>query len=184
MAYNSEAFSDPSRTSRIDIFAKIVNRFQPIFAKSSILAVNYFRKKLHLRSSTVFWISLYFIFRSVFRISNIYDGALSRQWNLKKISCCILIFQNLYKYQCYFQLKFNWRDLSKNCKFSFCWKFMYGVLNFYTSNWSAIFSRKGYCALLIQHYLVQNWKWKHQNNVWNLLKVNNKDTKRTSMALS
>ena len=32
-----------------------------------------------------------------------------------------------------------------------------------------------------QHLLVPNQQWKHQNNVWNLFKVNNKDTRTTSM---
>ena len=31
------------------------------------------------------------------------------------------------------------------------------------------------------HLLVQSQHWKHQNNVWNLYKVNNKDTRATSM---
>ena len=30
-----------------------------------------------------------------------------------------------------------------------------------------------------QHLLVQSQPWKHKNNVWNLLKVNKKDTKTT-----
>ena len=30
-----------------------------------------------------------------------------------------------------------------------------------------------------QHILVQSQPWKHKNNVWNLLKVNKKDTKTT-----
>ena len=29
-----------------------------------------------------------------------------------------------------------------------------------------------------RHLLVQKQQWKHQNNVWNLFKVNNKDTRR------
>ena len=31
------------------------------------------------------------------------------------------------------------------------------------------------------HLLVQSQQWKHQNNVWNMFKVNNKDTKTTSL---
>ena len=31
-----------------------------------------------------------------------------------------------------------------------------------------------------QHLLVQNQQWKHQKNIWNLFKVNNKDTGTTS----
>ena len=31
------------------------------------------------------------------------------------------------------------------------------------------------------NFLVQSQLWKHQNNVWNLLKVNNKDTRTASM---
>ena len=30
-----------------------------------------------------------------------------------------------------------------------------------------------------QHLLVQSWPWQHQKNVWNLFKVNNKDTRTT-----
>ena len=32
-----------------------------------------------------------------------------------------------------------------------------------------------------QHLFVQSQQWKHQNNVWNLFKVSNKNTRRTSM---
>ena len=32
-----------------------------------------------------------------------------------------------------------------------------------------------------QHWLVQIQQWKHQKNVYNLFKVNNKDTKETSL---
>ena len=35
-----------------------------------------------------------------------------------------------------------------------------------------------------QHLLVKSQQWKHQNNNWNLFKVNNKDTTTTSMASS
>ena len=31
------------------------------------------------------------------------------------------------------------------------------------------------------HLLVQSLQWKHQNNMWNLVKVNNKDSKTTSL---
>ena len=31
------------------------------------------------------------------------------------------------------------------------------------------------------HLLVQNWPWKSHNNMWNLFKVNNRDTKTMSM---
>ena len=31
------------------------------------------------------------------------------------------------------------------------------------------------------HLLVQSQRWEHQENVWNLFKVNNKDTRTTSM---
>ena len=34
------------------------------------------------------------------------------------------------------------------------------------------------------HLLVQSHKWKHQNNVQNLLKLNNKDTRITSITCS
>ena len=34
---------------------------------------------------------------------------------------------------------------------------------------------------LRRHLLVQSQKWKHQNNVWNLLKVSNKTTRMTSL---
>ena len=33
------------------------------------------------------------------------------------------------------------------------------------------------------YLLVQSQQWKHQNNMWNLFKVNNKDTRTTSLTL-
>ena len=32
-----------------------------------------------------------------------------------------------------------------------------------------------------RHLLVQSQQWKHQSNVWNMFKVNNKDTRRSSL---
>ena len=37
-------------------------------------------------------------------------------------------------------------------------------------------------VVLFFHLLVQSQQWKHQKNVWNLFKVNNKDNSMTSMA--
>ena len=34
---------------------------------------------------------------------------------------------------------------------------------------------------ILRHLLVQSQQWKHQNNVWNLFKVNSKDTRTTSL---
>ena len=47
----SEAYSEPSQTTKMELFVKMVKaeRLKP---------VNYFRKKLLLRCSTVFWIHL------------------------------------------------------------------------------------------------------------------------------
>ena len=42
-----------------------------------------------------------------------------------------------------------------------------------------IFTLNAY--LLSWHLFVQHQQWKHQENVWNLLKVNNKDTRMTSL---
>ena len=64
---NSEAYSEPCQTSKMEIFAKIVNGFWLFFAKNFILDVwkdsefaseasNDLRKKFHLRCLTGFWI--------------------------------------------------------------------------------------------------------------------------------
>ena len=37
--------------------------------------------------------------------------------------------------------------------------------------------------LFIRPVLVQSQQWKHQNNAWNLFKVNNKDTRTTSLVV-
>ena len=37
-----------------------------------------------------------------------------------------------------------------------------------------------YYILPCRHLLVQSQQWKHQNNVWNMFKINNKDTWMTS----
>ena len=71
MEANSEAYSKPCQTSKMDVFAEIVNGFSflTIFAKSFILEVwqdpefvceasNDFREKFHLSCLTGFWIHL------------------------------------------------------------------------------------------------------------------------------
>ena len=69
---NLEAYSEPCKTSKMEVFAKIVNDFLfwLFLQKSSILDVwedsefaseasNFLRKKLHLRCVTGFWIHLW-----------------------------------------------------------------------------------------------------------------------------
>ena len=71
---NSEAYSKPCQTSKMEVFAKIMNGFSflVIFAKSSILDVQQYselaseaskdlQKKLHLSCLTGFWITFVFI---------------------------------------------------------------------------------------------------------------------------
>ena len=40
---------------------------------------------------------------------------------------------------------------------------------------------KGLVIILSRHLIVKTQKWKSQNNVWNLFKFNNEDTRTTSL---
>ena len=122
-------------------------------------------------------------FRSMF--INTHSGTSIRMYSTTQC-CSKCLFQCLY---CYYRHDFlDWVVWPEPF-----WFFMIMITSFLRSDCFHINETTGHCLFLgrVVHWdknptgilLVQSQQWKHQNNVWNLFKVNNRDTRTTSMTL-
>ena len=60
------------------------------------------------------------------------------------------------------------------------------IMHQQSSTFSLLITKKSISALILSlssswYLVVQNQKWKHQNNMWNLFQVNNKEIEQTSI---
>ena len=130
---------------------------------------------LHHRNSTV----------NVTKSAVFYDRFNGKLHILSSVSWILIIFLLLEKKS----------DFRKNSSLNSLLKWKFAVLlwiscatesAWYNSRKFTILRERAFLTLYVEtvtsrHLLVQSQQWKHQNNMWNLFKVNNKDTKTTSV---